>query len=156
MKTEKLIYYELKFKIIACAMAVLNEIGHGYREKSYESALIVEFKRNNISFSQQKVYPLFYKNVQVDSFIPDLVVEDKIIVELKTVDKICSEHIGQIINYLRVSRLELGLIFNFKHPMLEWKAVILDDEANFKSKKDINQTIQNQRLTLRRDIKKDV
>jgi GxxExxY protein len=156
LKTEKLIYYELRFKIIACAMAVLNEIGHGYREKSYESALIVEFKRNNILFSQQKVYPLFYKNVQVDSFIPDLVVEDKIIVELKTVDKICSEHIGQIINYLRVSRLELGLIFNFKHPMLEWKAVILDDEANFKSKKDINQTIQNQRLTLRRDIKKDV
>jgi GxxExxY protein len=115
---------DLVYQVVGCAMEVVNELGHGLREKTYEKALIVEFKRNNFLFSQQKIYRVFYKNVHIDDYIPDLLVNDELIVEIKVVENICDEHIGQVINYLKISGCSLGLILNFKHPKLEWKRVI--------------------------------
>ena len=114
----------LGYRVVGCAMEVINELGHGLREKTYEKALIVEFKRNNVLFSQQKVYGVYYKNVHIDDYIPDLLVNNELIVEIKVVEKICDEHIGQVINYLKISGCSLGLILNFKHSKLEWKRVI--------------------------------
>ncbi len=108
-------------------MEVINELGHGLREKTYEKALIVEFNRNDIQFSQQKIYKVYYKNVHIDDYIPDLLVNDELIVEIKVAENICDEHIGQVINYLKISECSLGLILNFKHPKLEWKRVILTE-----------------------------
>ena len=85
---------DLVYQVVGCAMEVINELGHGLREKTYEKALIVEFKRNNILSSQQKVYRVYYKNVHIDDYIPDLLVSDELIVEIKVVEKICDEHIG--------------------------------------------------------------
>ena len=116
---------DLVFKITGCAMAVLNEIGHGLREKTYERAICIEFKSQNIEFNQQAVYPVFYKGVKVDEFIPDLVIENKIIADLKTVEKINDEHRGQILNYLRITGLKVGLLYNFKHSKLEWERLVL-------------------------------
>ena len=113
-------------------MAVHNEIGHGFREKTYENALCIEFKNNQMNFTKQKEFPIKYKNEVVDVFIPDLVVEDKIIIELKAVEKIIDEHIGQILNYLRVTGLQVGLIINFKHSELQWKPIVLE-KRNVKS-----------------------
>jgi len=76
---------DLVYQVIGCAMEVINELGHGLREKTYEKALIVEFKRNNILFSQQKIYRVYYKNVHIDDYIPDLLVNDGLIVEIKVV-----------------------------------------------------------------------
>lgn len=115
---------DLGYRVVGCAMEVINELGHGLREKTYEKALIVEFKRNNVLFSQQKVYGVYYKNVHIDDYIPDLLVNNELIVEIKVVEKICDEHIGQVINYLKISGCSLGLILNFKHSKLEWKRVI--------------------------------
>ncbi|MDP8203642.1 MAG: GxxExxY protein [Candidatus Tenebribacter mawsonii] len=120
-----LIEKDLRATIIGCAMVVLNELGHGFREKTYEEAMIIEMQEKSLSVNQQTQYPVHYKNKLVDTFIPDLVIENKIIIELKTVDKICDEHIGQVLNYLKVTGLKVGIIFNFKSSKLEWKPIVL-------------------------------
>ena len=129
MKPEKE-KYDLVYQVVGYAMEVINELGHGLREKTYEKALIVEFQRNEAHFSQQKIYPVLYKNVHIDDYIPDLLVNDELIVEVKVAENICDEHIGQVINYLKISGCSLGLILNFKHPKLQWKRVILTENKS--------------------------
>ncbi|MBN1672244.1 MAG: GxxExxY protein [Kiritimatiellae bacterium] len=121
----ELIEAELVYKIVGCAMKVHNEIGHGMREKTYERGLCVEFKHQSVAFSQQKVYPIYYRGEKIDDYIPDLEVEDRVIVDTKTVETITDEHRGQILNYLRVSKRRVGLILNFKHPKLQWERIVL-------------------------------
>ncbi len=116
---------DLVYRITGCAMAVLNELGHGLREKTYERALCVEFGHQGLSFHQQQVYPVMYRGEHIDDYIPDLLVEGRVIVEVKTVETIAPEHIGQVINYLRITQREAGVILNFKHPKLQWKKVVL-------------------------------
>ncbi len=118
---------ELVYRVNGCAMAVLNELGHGLREKTYERALCVEFRHVGIAFEQQHVYPVFYRGEHIDDYIPDLEVERRLVVETKTVESITDEHIGQVLNYLRITGIEVGLILNFKHPKLESKRVILQE-----------------------------
>ena len=125
----ELIEKDLTFSVVGCAMAVLNELGHGLREKTYERALCVEFRYRDIQFQQQHIYPVFYRSERIDEYVPDLEVEGRLIVEIKTVEKIIEEHIGQILNYLRITGLQAGVILNFKHPKLEWKKVVLQQEA---------------------------
>ena len=121
----ELIEKELTFQIVGCAMTVLNELGHGLREKTYERALCVELKHQGILFQQQHSYPVYYRGEHIDDYIPDLEVEGRLIVEIKTVDKIISEHIGQVLNYLKITGIESGIVLNFKHSKLEWKKVVL-------------------------------
>lgn len=94
---------DMVYQVVGCAMEVVNELGHGLREKTYEKALIVELKRNNILFSQQKIFRVYYKSVHIDDYIPDLLVNDELIVEVKVAENICDEHIGQVINYFNIS-----------------------------------------------------
>lgn len=110
-------------RIIGCAMEVSNTIGHGLYEKVYENALVVEFGLSDISVEQQKSFPVIYKTVEVGKFIPDLICFDKIIVDAKTIQSISDREIGQMLNYLKITGLEVGLIINFKHARLEWKRV---------------------------------
>ena len=123
----ELIEKDLTFRVVGCAMAVLNELGHGLREKIYERALCVEFQHQGIHFQQQHIYPVYYRGEHIDDYIPDLEVEWRLVVEIKTVDKIIPEHLGQVLNYLRITGLEAGVILNFKHPKLEWKKVVLQE-----------------------------
>ena len=118
---------ELVYRVNGCAMAVLNELGHGLREKTYERALCVELKHAGIAFEQQHVHPVFYRGEHIDDYIPDLEVEGHLIVEAKTVESITDEHIGQVLNYLRITGLEVGLILNFKHARLESRRVVLQE-----------------------------
>ena len=118
---------ELTYRVVGCAMAVLNELGHGLREKTYERALCVEFRHRGISFEVQHAYPVFYGGEHIDDYIPDLEVEGRLVVEVKTVESIVEEHIGQVLNYLRITGLEAGVILNFKHPKLQWKKVVLQE-----------------------------
>jgi GxxExxY protein len=120
-----LIERDLRENIIGSAMAVLNSLGHGFREKTYEKAMIIELNEKNLSVNQQVQYPVYYKQKLIDIFIPDLIVENRIILELKTVEKISDEHIGQLLNYLKVTKLKVGIILNFKHARLEWKSIVL-------------------------------
>jgi GxxExxY protein len=119
-----LICHEESGSLISCAYAVINEIGHGYHEKPHENALVVEFLHRGIPFLQQPRYPILYRGVNVSDFIPDLVAYDKVIVDTKVIPRITDHEIGQMINYLRVTGLQLGLILNFKHSKLEFRRVV--------------------------------
>ena len=118
---------ELVFQIVGCSMEVLNELGHGLREKTYERALCVEFGLQEINYSQQSIFPVFYKGEKVDDYIPDLIVEDRVVVDMKTIDAIGDNEIGKMLNYLRVTGLKVGLLINFKHSKLQWKRIVLSE-----------------------------
>jgi GxxExxY protein len=111
--------------IIGCAFELLNEVGHGLNEKCYENALVVEFRLRGIGFNQQRQFEVLYKGERVGLFIPDLIALDQVIVDAKVIDRITDNERGQMLNYLRITKLRVGLILNFKHPRLEWERVVL-------------------------------
>ena len=121
----KLLLKEEVFQIVGAAIEVLNYIGHGFYEKSYENALVVEFGLRNISFQQQKSFDLLYKTCKVGEFIPDLIAFNAVIVDPKTIDRITDFERGQMLNYLRITKLRVGVILNFKNPRLEWERIVL-------------------------------
>jgi len=128
LNSEKLSKDDPVYKIIGSAMAVLNSIGHGLREKTYERALMVEFRHQGMDYETQKIFPVFYRGEKVDEFIPDLIIDGGMVVDTKTVESINNDHIGQMLNYLRITRLKVGLLLNFKHSQLQWRKVTLNEE----------------------------
>ncbi len=106
-------------------MEVLNKLGHGFLEKPYENALVVEFGLRGISYRQQPRYDVLYKEVVVGEYIPDLIVCGKVVVDVKTIDHITDHEVGQMLNYLKITGLKVGLIINFKKSRLQWKRVVL-------------------------------
>lgn len=121
----KLLLKEEVFQIVGCAMEVLNTLGHGLLEKPYENALVVEFGLRGIPFKQQPRFDVIYKGVKVGDYIPDLIAFEKIVVDAKTIDRITDVERGQILNYLKITGLRVGLILNFKKPKLEWERLVL-------------------------------
>ena len=112
-------------KIIGFAFEVLNEVGHGLNEKMYENSLTVLFKRNDIPFDQQRRFPVLFRAVEVGEFVPDFIAFGSVIVDTKVIDRITDHERGQILNYLRITKLRVGLILNFKHARLAWERVVL-------------------------------
>ena len=107
MDTNKMLLKEEVFQIVGCAMEVLNEIGHGLNEKIYENSLTVEFKLRNIAFNQQRRYEVLYKGQHVGEFIPDLIAFASVIVDAKVIDRITDAERGQMLNYLRITKLRV-------------------------------------------------
>jgi GxxExxY protein len=122
---DKLLFKNEVFQIVGCAIEVLNTLGHGLTEKPYENALVVEFGLRKIPFRQQPVFDVPYKGQKVGLFIPDLIAFDTIVVDTKVVDRITDHERGLLLNYLRITRLRVGVILNFKHPKLEWQRIAL-------------------------------
>ena len=112
-------------RIIGCAFAVLNSLGHGFHEKPYEEALVVDFQHHGIPYAQQARFPIHYREKKVGEYIPDLVVFGKVIVDAKTIDRITDHEVGRMLNYLRATGLKVGLILNFKHAKLQFRRVTL-------------------------------
>jgi len=100
-------------------------LGHGLLEKPYENAMIVEFGLNNIPAQQQPRFDVLYKSIKVGEYIPDLIVFEQIVVDTKTIDRITNHEKGQILNYLKITGLRVGLIINFKHAKLQWERLVL-------------------------------
>jgi len=127
MDTDKhrFLFKEETHKVIGCAFEVLNTLGNGLLEKPYENALVVEFQQQGVPFAQQPRFPVIYKSVQVGEYIPDLIVFHKIIVDTKVIDSIGNNEKAQIINYLKITGLHVGLLLNFKHPKLQWERIVL-------------------------------
>jgi GxxExxY protein len=113
------------YQVVGAAIEVLNEIGHGLHEKPYENALIVEFGIRQIPFKQQPSYDVTYKGQRVGLFVPDLVLFEKIVVDTKVIDRITDFERGQMLNYLRITGLRVGIILNFKHAKLDWERIVL-------------------------------
>jgi len=122
-------------QIVGCAMEVLNGLGHGLLEKPYENALVVEFGLQGVPFRQQPRFDVLYKSIKVGEYIPDLICFDQVVVDTKAIERITSHEIGQMLNYLTITNLKLGLILNFKHAKLEWKRVVLKGEPRMDANK---------------------
>ena len=118
----KLLAKEEVFQIVGSAIEVLNALGHGLLEKPYENALAVEFGLRKIPFQQQAVLDVLYKDTR---FIPDLIAFDTVVVDTKVIDRITDHERGLMLNYLRITKLRVGVILNFKHAKLEWQRIVL-------------------------------
>ena len=110
--------------VIGAAYEVSNALGAGFLEKVYERALARELALRGLNVKSQVSYVIEYKGQCVGEYFADLLVEDKLLVELKCVDCFLNEHIAQCINYLKASGFKLGLLINFQKPRVEWKRVI--------------------------------
>ena len=121
----ELIFGKEVYQIVGSAFEVLNELGHGGKEKIYENALVAEFRRRGIGFTQQQRFPVIYKGENVGVLIPDLIAYNAVIVDTKVIPEISDRELGQMINYLRITGLRVGVILNFFNSKLEWNRVIL-------------------------------
>ena len=112
-------------RIIGAAMAVSNGLGHGFLESVYKRAMIEELKLADLPVRAEMSFPVRYRGKEIGVYVADLVVGDRVIVELKAVSDLSDAHIAQVLNYLRASSLSVGLLMNFGKPRLQWRRVIL-------------------------------
>ena len=114
----------LSEKIIGAAYKVSNALGAGFLEKVYENALALELRNEKIKVEQQKSIKVYYESVVVGDYFADLIINETVIVELKTAKHIDNIHLAQTLNYLKATGLKLGLIINFGNPRVEIKRVV--------------------------------
>ncbi len=119
--SEKLLYGSLTRSIIGCAFEVINELGVGFLESVYENALMLALEDAGIAVESQKAIDVSFRGRAVGNFFADLLIEDKVIVELKAVSTLAPEHSAQVINYLNATGIEVGLLINFGNPRLQYK-----------------------------------
>ena len=118
-------YKELSDKIIGIAIDVHKTLGNGYLEKVYENAMMLDFYKSRIRADQQVPLPVHYKNKNIGDYFADIVVDKKIILELKTVSKILPIHEAQLLHYLKSSRIKVGYLLNFDaKSKLEFKRMV--------------------------------
>ena len=121
---EGFLHRELSDSIVGACMRVLNTLRPGLSEKAYENSLVIELGNRGHSLDQQKSYAVTYQGVLVDTLIPDLLVDGKVIVDTKVVDEFNKTHIAQMMGYLAITGLRLAILANFKHADFRWKRVI--------------------------------
>jgi len=119
-----MLHEEVTKDIIGAAMAVLNELKPGLDEKLYERALVIELQVRNREAQQQKEFPVHYRGHFIGKLVPDLIVDGKVIADPKVVTAFNEAHLAQMIGYLNITGLEVGLLLNFKNARLEWKRVV--------------------------------
>jgi GxxExxY protein len=113
-------------RIIGCAFAVANTLGSGFLEKVYENALAHELRKTGLVTEQQRAITVFYDGTAVGEYFVDLLVENAILLELKTVRALDSAHRAQCLNYLRATGLHLCLLMNFGAPRQEFRRIVQD------------------------------
>ena len=107
------LHQDLTSRIISCFYKVYNKLGFGFLEKVYENALLIELTKNELKIGRQKPINVYYDNKLVGEYFADLIVEDKVIIELKAAETLIEEHELQLINYLKATNIEVGLLLNF-------------------------------------------
>jgi len=117
---------ELSENIIGAAFEVSNVLGTGFLEKVYENAMNVELQLRGLKTFQQAPLKVYYKNELVGDYLADILVEDEILVELKTVKEFDDIHLAQCLNYLRITGLKLCLLINFSKPRVQIKRIVND------------------------------
>ena len=124
-----MIHEELSREIIGAAMEVLNELKPGLDEKLYERALIIELTRRGRVVSAQRSFPVSYRGELIGNLVPDLIVDNAVIIDPKVVACFTDTHVAQMIGYLNITELDLVLLINFKNARLEWKRVLRPAET---------------------------
>ena len=126
MKTNsaKILYKELSYKIIGLAMQVHREIGPGFLEKVYENAMMVLFRKENIPANNQAPIDVYFESEIVGHYVVDIMVDERIILELKCIQTIANVHRAQVLNYLKATGKQLAIILNFAKKKLEYERLI--------------------------------
>jgi GxxExxY protein len=114
------------YAINGAVFEVNRVLGPGFLEKVYENALLIELKRKRLKAESQAPIKVSYKGNAVGEYVVDILVEGKVIVELKTVEKFEKAHEAQLLNYLKATGIHVGLLVNFKHPKAEVKRMVLN------------------------------
>ncbi len=124
---DNLLYRKEVYEIVGAAIEVHKELGYGFLEPVYQKALEIELSMRKILFEPQKRLKIFYKGIDLDKdYIPDFVCFDKIIVEIKALDRLTSKETSQLLNYLKATGLKVGLLINFgSKGKLEWERFVL-------------------------------
>ena len=127
MSYENYKHTDITEKIIKAFYKVYNTLGFGFLEKVYENAMFIELKNMGLFVEKQRRIKVFYEGLEVGDYFADLIVDEKVIVELKASEALCEEHEFQLINYLKATEIEVGLLLNFgKKP--EFKRKIFTNE----------------------------
>jgi len=134
----RIIHEELSREIIGAAMEVLNELKPGLDEKLYERAMIIELKHRGHMVSVQNSFPVSYRGELIGNLVPDLIVDNAVIVDPKVVSCFTDTHMAQMIGYLNITNLDLALLMNFKNARLEWKRVLRPQESDKRSNPDLH------------------
>ena len=122
----ELIYKDEVYEIVGAAMDVHRELGCGFLEAVYQEGFLIELIGRKMPFESQKQLPIYYKDKRLEKeYYADVVCYGKIIVELKALDRLTPKEESQILNYLKASRLKVGVLINFGAPSLEWKRFVL-------------------------------
>ncbi len=114
----------LSEQVIGCAQRVSRELGTGFLEAVYENALVLELEEKGILFEKQSPLDIYYKSQLIGQYKADLIVEDKLIIELKAVPTFNDKHKAQVLNYLRATGLNVGLLLNFGMPRLGIQRIV--------------------------------
>ena|SRR5215467_5674545 len=115
---------QIAHAVIGAAFEVSNTLGAGFFEKVYERALSKELTARDLEVRSQVAYAIAYKGQCVGEYFADLLVENRLLVEVKCVERFANEHVAQCINYLKASGLRLAIHINFQKPRLDWKRII--------------------------------
>ncbi len=117
---------DVTYAINGAVFEVNKVLGSGFLEKVYEKALLVELKGRGLKAEGQVPVKVFYKGNVAGEYVVDILVEGKVIVELKTVEELNKVHEAQLLNYLKATGIQVGLLINFKHPKAEIKRMVLN------------------------------
>lgn len=123
---EHLKYKDLTEKVINIFYRVYNKLGYGFLEKIYESAMMIELKKEGIPAVSQSPIKVSYENNVIGEYFTDILIDDKVIVEIKAAKGLVIENEAQLLNYLKASNIEVGLLFNFG-PKPEIKRKVFDN-----------------------------
>ena len=132
-----MIHEDLSGKIIGSAIQVLNELKPGLDEKLYERAIAIELKCRGLIVSVQHSFPVYYGGELIGNLVPDLIVNDAVIVDPKVVACFTETHVAQMIGYLNITGLDLALLINFKNVRLEWKRVLRRQKSEEDTQPDL-------------------
>ena len=116
-----MIYEELTEKILKACFEVSNELGNGFLESVYEKALLIVLAGMGLKVQSQVPLKVMFRGLTVGEFYPDIIVEDIVLLELKTVKALAPEHMAQVMNYLKATGMEVGFLINFGNPKLEYR-----------------------------------
>ena len=115
------LHWDLTHSIIGCAFEVINELGSGFLESVYENAMVIALSDAGISVETQRPIQVSFRGKLVGDYFADIIAEKKVLVELKAIKALAPEHEAQLINYLKATGIEVGLLINFGNPKLEYQ-----------------------------------
>ena len=127
------LHTDITGKILKAYFNVFNQLGYGFLEKVYENAMLIELKSFGLNCEKQNPIKVYYNEQIVGDYYADIIVEDKVIIELKAVENIAPEHEVQLVNYLKATEIEVGLLLNFGSKP-QYKRRVLSEEYKNKNK----------------------